>query len=373
MTGHIFIEGEIGVQVTAKTVRDDISNYPQAEDFIVHFNSPGGDVYEGYQIGSIIKNIGKPTTALIGGMCASIATYDALCCDHVVMNPHGDFMIHLPTGTLSGNAEDLRKGAEQLDRIKSELIDRYMTKVAKKGVSREQLSAMIDKETSMSPGEALAMGFVDEVREKLKAVARLDVKQFTDMTNEDVKGKFEAIGSKLDALMDRLFPKNVVEITLADGSMVQSSAATPEEIVGSTLTDETGAPLPPGEVETADGQVLEIVEGGVVQSAMPKTEDKKGEADKIKALEQENATLKEQLAQASQKAEAEAKIAAQTMGEFKNQMKELKDSLEAIKNTTIGSDEVPQDAPDKKFTNKQIDPMLDVMARQLGQAYKTSR
>ena len=150
MTGHIFIEGEIGVQVTAKTVRDDLSNYPQAQEFVVHFNSPGGDVYEGYQIGSIIKNIGKPTTALIGGMCASIATYDALCCDHVVMNPHGDFMIHLPTGTLSGTAEDLRKGAEQLDRIKSELIDRYMTKVAKKGVTRDQLSAMIDKETRIS-------------------------------------------------------------------------------------------------------------------------------------------------------------------------------------------------------------------------------
>lgn len=373
MTGHIFIEGEIGVQVTAKTVRDDISNYPQAQEFVVHFNSPGGDVYEGYQIGSIIKNIGKPTTALIGGMCASIATYDALCCDHVVMNPHGDFMIHLPTGTLSGTAEDLRKGAEQLDRIKSELIDRYMTKVAKKGVTRDQLSAMIDKETSMSPGEALAMGFVDEVREKLKAVAKLDLTKF-DMTKEEVKGGFEAIGAKIDAIMAKLFPKNAVQITLADGTMVTSSAATPEEVVGSTLTDEAGAPLPPGEVETADGQVLEIVEGGVVQSAAPKTEDKKGDAEKMSALEKENAALKEQLAQASQKAEAEAKVVAKEMGEYRNQMTELKNTLETLKNQTFGDPSVPQDANGKKYANeKQIDPMIEAMAQSMGQAFTTSR
>ena len=225
----------------------------------------------------------------------------------------------------------------------------------------------------MSPGEALAMGFVDEVREKLKAVAKLDITKF-DMNKEEVKGQFEAFGSKLDAIMAKLFPKNVVQITLADGSTVNSSAATPEEVVGSTLTDEAGAPIPPGEVETADGQVLEIVEGGVVQSAAPKTEDKKGDAEKMAALEKENAALKEQLAQASQKAESEAKVTAKEMGEFKNQVKELKDALESLKTKTFGDETVPVDAPDKKYKNeKTIDPMLEIMAQQMGQAYLSSR
>lgn len=371
MTGHIFIEGEIGVQVTAKTVRADIDNYPQAQDFTVHFNSPGGDVYEGYQIGSILKNLGKPTTALIGSMCASIATYDALCCDTVIMSPHGDFMIHLPTATLSGTAEDMRRGAEQLDRIKAELIDRYAPKVAKKGVTREQLSAMMEKETSMAPGEALAMGFVDEVREKLKAVAKMDLTKFNDMTNEQ-KGVLEALGAKIDALFNALKPKNMVEVTLADGSIVQSSAATPEEIVGSTLTDEAGAPLPPGPVTTADGLELVIVEGGVVQSAEPKMEDKENDVEaKIKALEQENAALKQQLAD-TQKAEAETKVQAKELSEFKNQVKELKNTLEQIKNETFGDKEVPQDAPDKT-QGKEVDPMIERMKQVYFDAYKSSR
>jgi ATP-dependent Clp protease protease subunit len=368
MTGHIFIEGEIGVQVTAKTVRADIDNYPQAEEYIVHFHSPGGDVYEGYQIGSILRNLGSPTTALIGGMCASIATYAAVCCDRVIMSPQGDFMIHLPTGTLSGTAEDLRKGAEQLDRIKSELIDRYMTKVAKAGVTRETLSAMMDEETSMSPGEALAMGFVDEVREKLKAVAKWDLNKF-NMTKDEVKGGFEAIGSKIDAIMARLFPKNMVEVTLADGSKVISSAETVEEIVGSTLTDEAGQPIPAGQVETAEGIVLVVGESGVVQSATPKTEDKE---DPLKKLEEENNALKQQLAEALKATETQAQATAKAFSEFKNEVKDLKASLEKIKNETFGDAEVPTDAPDKTV-EKEVDPLLDAMARTMGQAYLTSR
>jgi hypothetical protein len=265
----------------------------------------------------------------------------------------------------------MRRGAEQLDRIKSELIDRYAPKVAKKGVTKEQLSAMMEQETSMSPGEALAMGFVDEVREKLKAVAKLDLKQFTDMTKEEAKGWFESVGAKLDAIMNKISPKNMVEVTLADGSIVQSSADTPDALAGSTITDETGAPLPPGQVKTADGQVLTIAEGGVCQTVTPKTEDK---VDPLKALQDENAALKQQLAEALKTTETQAQATAKMMSEFKNEVKTLKASLDQIKNETFGDKEVPSDAPDKTTQKeKTIDPMLEMMAQQMGTAYISSR
>lgn len=371
MTGHIFIEGEIGTQVTAKTVRADIDTYQNAEEWIIHVNSPGGDVYEGYQIGSILRNLGKPTTALIGSMCASIATYDALCCDTVVMSPHGDFMIHLPTATINGTAEDLRKGAMQLDRIKSELISRYAPKVSKKGVTRDQLSAMMEQETSMSPGEALAMGFVDEVREKLKAVAKWDLQKINNM-DENQKGIFEAIGSKLDAIMAKLSPKNMVEVTLADGTVAMSSAATAEELVGSVLTDEAGAVIPDGVVETADGLVVTIA-GGKVASVEPKTEEAPEEdANKLK---EENAALKQQLAEANAAIAASkqtAEASTQQLEVIKNEVSELKKTFKALKDTTVGDKEVPGDAHDKT-TEKEVDPLLEAMARTMGQAYITSR
>lgn len=378
MTGHIFIEGEIGSQVTSKTVRADIDNYPQATDFVVHIDSPGGDVYAGYNIRTIIQSLNVPTTAHIGGMCASIATPIAMSCTKVVMNPQGDFMIHLPTATMSGTAEEMRKGAEQLDRIKNELIQIYLPRVSKKGVTSETLSAMMEKETSMSPTEALAMGFVDEVREKLKAVARLD-KQI-DMTKEQ-EGWFASIGAKLDALLKKNI-KNV-DVTMADGSTVTSSAETIDELAGSTLTDEAGQPLPPGQVETAEGLVLTVAEGGLCQSATPKTEanaepkkeDPKvpsEEEKKMAALVQENEALKAQIAESQKKTEAEAKVVAENQKEFTNKLKELKAELDKVSKQTFGDKTVPQDAPDKT-DGKEVDPQIMAMAGSYFQSFKTSR
>jgi ATP-dependent Clp protease protease subunit len=346
MTGHIFIEGEIGSEVTAKTVRADIANYPHATEWTIHINSPGGDVYEGYQIGSIIKNIGKPTFAHIGSMCASIATYAALSCDEVIMNPHGDFMIHLPTGTINGTAEDLRRGAEQLDRIKSELIDRYSPRVARKGVTKEELSAMIEKETSMSPSEALAMGFIDGVQEKMKAVAKLN--KLNDMENmltkEEAQGFFKSIGDKLDKFINGKF-KNVVELALADGTLVQSDAATPEEVVGSTVTLPDGTPVPDGVVETADGYVMTVA-GGKVASYEPKMDDAK--ADPTEELKKQIAELQARLEaktnEATQANAEKAKIEASLQSEFKN----LKIELDALKSKTFGDPTLPGTDPEFK-------------------------
>lgn len=374
MTGHIFIEGEIGTDVTAKTVRADVSQYPQAKDFIVHVNSGGGDVYEGELIGSIIQNLGKPTTAHIGALCASIATYDALCCDHVVMNPHGDFMIHLPTGTLSGTAEDLRRGAAQLDRIKNELIDRYMTRVAKKGVTRDQLSAMIDKETSMSPSEALAMGFVDAVQEKLKAVARIDINKFqmeTTLSKEEAQGFFKSIGDKLDKFMSKF--KNAVQIALADGTMASSDAPTPDALVGSTMTGADGAPLADGDYETADGFEITISGGaGVVESYDPLMADNK---DQVAQLQKQVADLTAQLAAKSNEAAQAVQAVAKKEIEFRNEVKNLKTEFDALKSKTLGDPDPAKPDPEFK-ADKGGKRVLDPMAEQMGElseAFFTSR
>ena len=376
MTGHIFIEGEIGSEVTAKTVRADIANYPQAEEWTIHINSPGGDVYEGYQIGSIIKNLGKPTFAHIGSMCASIATYAALSCDEVIMNPHGDFMIHLPTGTINGTAEDLRRGAEQLDRIKLELIDRYAPKVARKGVTKEQLSAMIEKETSMSPSEALAMGFIDGVQEKMKAVAKF--KPIIDMSilKKEDEGILKSLVDKIDSFINKMTKVKNVELALADGTLVQSTAATPEEIIGSTISMPDGTPAPDGQHETADGQVITVA-GGVVTAYEPKMED--AQPDPTEELKKQIAALQAQLAEKENAAtEATAKateavkekeaVTATLKAEFTN----LKNELETLRSKTFGDDSKPEVNPEFKDEKGKQDRPYDPMT-QWFDAYKSSR
>lgn len=371
MTGHIFIEGDIGSDVTSKSVREDIANYPKATNFIVHINSGGGDVYEGYQIGSILKNLGKPTVAHIGAVCASIATYAACSCDSVVMSPHGVFMIHLPTGNgISGNADDLRKAAGQLDRIKSEIIDRYLPRVSGKGITREQLSAMMEKETSMSPGEAESMGFVDTVQEKLRAVARMDATKFNDMTaaltKEEAKGMFDSFAASLAKMFaPKAHFKNQVSLTLEDGTEVMVMTETVEDIVGKQVQKADGSALPPGQHNTQDGQTLTVDANSTITEAIPMA----NQNDEVAKLKEENAALKQQLeASATASQEAVQKEVAKVTNAMQAQFKNLSKQFEDLKTKTFGEEGGAVTEEDNKkqtsFKNKEDRPH-DPMAASL--------
>ena len=185
MTGHIFINGEIGVSTTPVSVRSQIS--PEYSNYEIHINSFGGDVYDGYQIGNMILNLGKPSVAIVEGMCASIATYIACCADKTTMIPQGSWIIHDPTAQTGGRAEDLLKAAAQLNDIKAKIVSRYMTKVGRNGISAQQLSDAMAKETTYDSDEAKTWGFIDDVREKLRAVAKIDLNKFKmeNLTKEE--------------------------------------------------------------------------------------------------------------------------------------------------------------------------------------------
>lgn len=367
MTGHIFIEGEIGTAVTAKTVRADIAQYPNADEFILHTNTPGGDVYEGYQIGHIIKNLGKKTTAQIGSMCASIGTYIALCCNEVIMSPQGDFMIHLPTGNINGTADDLRRGAEQLDRIKSELIDRYMPRVARKGVTRERVLEMLATETSMSPADALELGFVDAVQEKMKAVARLDISKFKneDMDHKETKGILDKIQAGMRTLFSAMRSfKNMVEDTLEDGTAIVVVAEPGEAWDGKQITTSDGAPLGPGTYKTKSGYTVTVAEGGVISAAVQdKVEDNKKEdnMENVDALKNKIAELEGQLATKT----AEATEATSAVAKMNAQFSNLSKQVEEMKKLTVGEDNPPSSGHGPKDLGENYDPMGEDLIKEL--------
>jgi ATP-dependent Clp protease, protease subunit len=379
MTGHIFLDGEIGDKITIESVRNDIAQYPQANAWEIHIDSPGGDVDTGYAIGAIISNL-KNTTANIGALCASIVTYCAHCCDKIVMGPAGSFMIHLPTGTVNGTSNDLRRGADRLDRIKNELAARYMKRVAKKGLTVEQVHGMLDKETDMSPSEAEAMGFVDEVREKLKAVAKFNQKfSMESITKEEAKGLFEALGNKIDKLFKASIKAKNLDISLADGTTVTSDAADPSAILNSNVTDAKGAPLADGDYETADGFEMEV-QGGIVTAYDPLMNDKTKPAaapdmqKQVAALSEAVAALQAQLGATKNEAQAAIEAKAKIEAEAKAgsaEFKALKAELEELKTKTFGDDS--KIAVSKKFVDRiQVNENADPMD-ELAQAWITSR
>jgi len=132
-------------------------------DLTIAINSPGGLVMEGLAIFNAIARAvadGRKVTCRIDGLAASMASVIALAGSEVVMADNALLMIHNPWDCACGDAEDLRKAADQLDVLKNQIINIY---AKRSGISIADLTTMMDDETWMSAQEALDKGFIDTI------------------------------------------------------------------------------------------------------------------------------------------------------------------------------------------------------------------
>lgn len=157
---ELFIYDEIGAWGTnAEDVAFALNNLDPAAKLTVRLNSAGGDVFDGLTIHNLLKGRGN-LDVVIDGFAASIASIIAMAGDRVLMSDNASFMIHNPWTIVLGDAEDMRREAQTLDKIKSQLITTYGKK---SDLSEKQLGELMDAETWFTADEAKESGFVDEV------------------------------------------------------------------------------------------------------------------------------------------------------------------------------------------------------------------
>ena len=125
----------------------------------VHINSPGGYVWEGIAIYNHLLAYPGEIEIIIDGLAASMGSFIAMAGDVVKMPDTAMLMIHNPWTVTAGEAEDLRKDADMLDKVREASINAY---AAKSGKSREDIIAIMDATTYYTSAEAIAEGFADE-------------------------------------------------------------------------------------------------------------------------------------------------------------------------------------------------------------------
>ena len=100
----------------------------------------------------------------VDGIAASIASVIAMAGDEVVMPVNSMMMMHNPMGMGPlGNAEDMRKSADDLDRVREGLIAAYDDKA---NIGRDRIIGYLDGETWFTAREAVEAGFADRVEER---------------------------------------------------------------------------------------------------------------------------------------------------------------------------------------------------------------
>lgn len=147
--------------VTPKAFRDALDAHA-GRDILVSINSPGGDVFAGFEIYNMLSERKGGTTVRVTGLAASAASYIAMAADpgKLQMCRASMMMIHNPWTMACGNAEELRKNADVLDEIGSIMEDIYMQRAT---CGLEKLRGMLAQERYLSPSEAMENGLCDEI------------------------------------------------------------------------------------------------------------------------------------------------------------------------------------------------------------------
>lgn len=150
----------------------------QDGDIEININSNGGDVAGGLAIANAIKaySRGKKTCNVLG-VAASMASVVACAGDELKMGQGAFLMVHNPWTVTMGNAEELRKDADTLDKMRDSILSFYQSKAY--GKSADDLKALMDAETWLSAEEAREAGFlVDDYAGEMKAAASLTRRAF---------------------------------------------------------------------------------------------------------------------------------------------------------------------------------------------------
>jgi ATP-dependent Clp protease, protease subunit len=175
----IYLYDQIGG--TGTQALDVIKEIAGEGDIDVHINSGGGSVSQGIAIYNSLKQHPGTVNVYIDGLAASIASIIALAGDTITMAEGSLLMVHLPWTQISGNATDLRKEAEVLDQHKETLIDIYANNSP---LSRDEIEAMLSKETWLTAEEALELGLITAIAGELKQAASVNIDSFNNAPNE---------------------------------------------------------------------------------------------------------------------------------------------------------------------------------------------
>ena len=362
MVGHIDIHGEIGSRVTLESVKSQINK--SATSHIVHISSEGGDVYEGIKIYHELKKLPN-VTVVVEGLAASIATLIMQAGQKIIALRPSDIMIHNPWAGMQGDANDFIAAAEQLERIKATLISVYKKRTR---MSDSKLAEMMDKETWMNADEAMAAGLIDEVQDRLKAVAKLDLNKFkmeNTLSKEDAKTLFEGFFERVQNLFKTVKVKNMA-MTLEDGTVVVIDTETSEDLQGKKISLEDGSAAPNGEHKMADGRTIVVQEGVIteVKPAVIEDEMKKEEAEALKA---ENQRLKDELAKATGAAAQAANDVAATNKAIMEIKAKFEAELKELKNKTFGEPGAPSGTenpnPNPNTGGQVLHPMFEAFAK----------
>lgn len=152
--GSIWDDGINAAKVVAL-----LRNAEDVTEIECRINSMGGNAFDGIAIMNALKDHPAEVTVKVDGLAASAASIIAMAGDTIEMGEGSFLMVHRASGFVYGQADDMLKTAEILEKADGEIIDVYARR-SKKPV--ETVRGWVEAETWFTGQEAVDAGLADK-------------------------------------------------------------------------------------------------------------------------------------------------------------------------------------------------------------------
>ena len=161
--GDIVSEKWFDEETSATSFRDALKELGDVSTINLSINSGGGSVFDGIAIYNMLKSHKATVNVYVEGLAASIASVIAMAGDTITMRSGSMMMVHMPWTLSQGNAEEMRKTADTLEKTGDSIVDIYSERT---GISSDDIRNIMNDETWLSAEEAVEQGWATKLDKK---------------------------------------------------------------------------------------------------------------------------------------------------------------------------------------------------------------
>lgn len=168
IVSKIYLYGEVGYEITAESVRNDLKEceLKDVKEVEIHLLTNGGDPLESYAIVDAIedyqKRTGSKVTTVNDGYVASAGSNILVAGNEVLGTKRSSTSIHRAWTFASINSETGKQVLANLEAITKPSIALYVDKTGK---TESEVLALMDEERWMTLDESIDFGLIDGVYE----------------------------------------------------------------------------------------------------------------------------------------------------------------------------------------------------------------
>jgi ATP-dependent Clp protease protease subunit len=170
-TAELIIYGDIGFEVTARGVSDELKRAGKVDELHVRVNSFGGDAFDGVAIYQRLAEHSARVVVHVDGIAASAASVIAMAGDEILIARAGFMMIHDAWVGAVGNAMELRQAADRAEALSAQMAGIYERR-SKQDMAT--IRAWMAEERTFASDEAIAAGLATRSVEAERMAAKYD-------------------------------------------------------------------------------------------------------------------------------------------------------------------------------------------------------